>query len=205
MKRALCASALLVCILVFTSAVQGQVQLEKPASATELTADYPMDRAGVLVQNGDWTAVANQNPSKTRVGRGIAASLTYGAVPTKIIAEYAGEHGATQIENTRPVFCLCHFSSIPGDPVLVKLHTKKGVRELDGGRMVVYPVIGNSKLADANKTDLIPVDVTRPDSQVWLIRPKAALEPGEYALMLGTQNISIFPFSVIPESAHSTK
>jgi hypothetical protein len=164
-----------------------------------------MDRAGVLVQNGNWTVVANQNPFKTRVGRGLAASLTYGAVPTKIIAEYAGEHGATQIENTLPVFCLCHFSSIPGDPVLVRLHAKKGLRELDGGRMVVYPVIGNSKMADANKTDLVPAEVTRPDSQVWLIRPTAALEPGEYALMLGTQNISIFPFSVIPASARSTK
>ena len=160
-----------------------------------------MDRAGVFVQDGEWTTVANQNPSKTRVGRGIAASLTYGAVPTKIIAEYQGEHAATQIDTAQPVFCICHFSSIPGDPVLVRLRPKKGLRELDGGRMTVYPVVGNSKLADANKSDLIPVDVTRPDSQVWLIRPKFALEPGEYALMMGTQNVSIFPFTVVAAAA----
>src|ERR1019366_7313501 len=92
--------------------------------------------------------------------------------------------------------CICHFYSIPGAPVLVKLHAKKGSRELDGGRMIVYPLVGGSKMADANKSDLIPVDVSHPDSQVWLIRPQSPLQPGEYALMLGTQNLSIFPFTI---------
>src|SRR5579859_7765326 len=167
-----------------------------PAGNSELTADYPTDRAGVLIENGQWVAVTNQNPSKTKVGHGIAASLTYGAVPAKIVAEYEGEHASTQVENAQPILCLCHFSSIPGNPVLVRLHAKKGSRELDGGRMTVYPIVGNSKMADANKSDLIPVDVSQPDPQVWLIRPQAALQPGEYALMLGTQNMSIFPFTV---------
>jgi hypothetical protein len=68
--------------------------------------------------------------------------------------------------------------------------------------MFVYPVVGNSKMADANKSDLIPADVSRPDPHVWLIRPQAPLPPGEYALMLGTQNISIYPFAVVPPPAH---
>ena len=200
MKRApgflLFLSALLV-----SSAVHAQEQ-PAPANNAEFTVDYPMDRSGVFVQNGDWTPVANQNPSKTKVGRGIAAALSYGAVSTKIIAEYQGEHAATQIDAAQPVFCLCHFSSIPGEPVLVRLHPKKVVRELDGGRMTVYPVVGNSKLADANKSVLVPVYVARPDSQVWLIRPKSPLMPGEYALMLGTQNVSIFPFTVMAAGTH---
>jgi hypothetical protein len=173
-----------------------------PGSSPELTADYPMDRAGVLIQSAQWTAVANQNPTKTRAAHGIAASLSYGMVPVKIVAEYEGEHAPTQVEAARPILCICHIISLPGYPVIVRLHPKKGARELDGGRMIAYPVVGNSKMADANKSDLIPVDVSQPDPQVWLIRPQSPLEPGEYALMLGTQNMSIFPFTVVPPSVH---
>jgi hypothetical protein len=69
--------------------------------------------------------------------------------------------------------------------------------------MTVYPIVGGSKMADASKSDLVPVDVTKPDAQVWLIRPQVPLEPGEYALMLGTQNLSIFPFTVEAPAVHS--
>jgi len=31
---------------------------------------------------------------------------------------------------------------------------------------------------------------------------KITLEPGEYALMLGTQNLSIFLFALAPPAAH---
>ena len=167
-----------------------------------MTADYPLDRAGVFIQSDQWTAVSNQNPSKTKSAHGLAASLSYGVVPAKLVSEYEGAHASTQVEAGRPIICLCHFVSIPGAPVLVRLHPKKDVRELDGGRMIVYPVVGGSKMVDANKTDLIPADVSRPDPQVWLVRPQSPLEPGEYALMLGTQNVSIFPFTVVAPSVH---
>jgi hypothetical protein len=173
-----------------------------PSSNPSVTADYPMDQAGVLIQNNNnWTQVANQYPARTRAAHSVAASLSYGMVPVKIVAEYAGEHAPTAVAAGRPVFCLCHFMSIPGEPVLVRLHAKKDIRELDGGRMIVYPIVGGSKMADANKTDLIPADVSHPDPQVWLIRPQSQLDPGEYALMLGTQNLSIFPFTVVPPPA----
>ena len=94
--------------------------------------------------------------------------------------------------------------SLPGEPLLVRLHPKKGTRELDGGKMIVYPVVGGSKLADANKSDLISADVSHPDPQVWLLRSQFPLEPGEYALMLGTQNVIIYPFAVVPPPVHST-
>jgi hypothetical protein len=162
------------------------------------------DRAGVLIQSPEWTSLANQNPTKTKVAHGLAAGLSYGLAPAKLVSEYDGDHAATQIESTQPVICICHFSSIPGNPVLVRLHPKKGARELNGGKMIVYPVVGGSKMADANKTDLIPADVSQPGPQVWLVRPQSPLEPGEYALMLGTQNVSIFPFTVVPQSRHPT-
>lgn len=201
MRRTALSSSLFLIASSVLSLVFAQNQAA-PGSRTELTADYPLDQPGVLIQDTQWTAVANQMPTKTRTAHGIAASLSYGMVPAKIVAEYAGEHASAQVGNAQPILCLCHFISIPGDPVIVMLHPKKGARELDGGRMFVYPVVGNSKMADANKSDLIPADVSHPDSRVWLIRPQAPLPPGEYALMMGTQNISIYPFTVVPPSAH---
>ncbi len=172
-----------------------------PESNPGLTADYPINQAGVLIQSNDWIQVANQYPARTRAAHSIAASLSYGMVPVKIVAEYAGQHAPTAVAAGRPVLCLCHFMSIPGEPVLVRLHAKKDTRELDGGRMIVYPIVGGSKIADANKSDLIPADVSHPNPQVWLVRPQSPLDPGEYALMLGTQNLSIFPFTVVPVPA----
>jgi len=171
-------------------------------SSPELTADYPTDRAGVLIQGATWTVVTNQMPTKLKSAHGIAASLSYGMVPVKIVAEYDGEDASTRIEADRPILCLCHISSIPGAPVIVRLHPKKGARELDGGRMIAYPLVGNTKMADANKSDLISADISRPDPQVWLIRPQSSLEPGQYALMLGTQNVSIYPFTIMAPSVH---
>lgn len=196
LRTALVATSLLIASAAF-SMINAQ---NSPASDTApaLATDYPMDRAGVLIKNPDWTAVANQTPSKTKAAHSLAASLSYGVVPAKVVAEYAGEHAATRVDSAQPVLCICHIMSLPGDPVLVRLHAKKGVRELDGGKMIVLPVVGGSKLADANKSDLIPVDLSHPDPQVWLIRPQVPLAPGEYALMLGTQNVSIFPFTVGP-------
>jgi hypothetical protein len=170
---------------------------QPPVVSPGLTADYPKYQAGMFIQNTQWMAVANQYPAKTKTSRGIAASLSYGMVPAKVVSEYAGEHAPTQVETVQPIICICHIISLPGDPVLVRLHPKKRLRELDGGKMIVYPVVGGSKMADANKSDLIPVDVSQPESQVWLIRPQSSLQPGEYALMLGSQNLSIFPFTVV--------
>lgn len=165
--------------------------------------DYPINQAGIMIQNIPWTELANQNPTKTKLARGWAASLSYGVVPAKIVAEFDGEHAATQVQIAQPVVCICHFISLPGAPVLVRLHAKKGTRELDGGRMIVYPIVGGSAMADAKSTDLIAAEVTHPDPRVWLIRPQSPLEPGEYALMLGTQNMSIYPFTIAPPADRS--
>lgn len=169
------------------------------------SSDYPANQAGVLMQDTSWTAIANAFPTRTRAARGLAASLTYGAVPAKVVAEYDGEHASTQVSPGQVTICICHMISLPGEAVIVRLHPKKAARELDGGRMIVYPVVGGSKMADANKSDLLPVDVAHPDPNVWLVRSQAALAPGEYALMLGTQNLSIFPFTVLPGETAAAK
>lgn len=83
----------------------------------------------------------------------------------------------------------------------MRLHPKKNARELDGARI---PVPGG-KVGEATKRDLIEVEVSRPESEVWLLQPREALPAGEYALMvgtqklmLGTQNMTIFPFTILP-------
>ena len=53
-------------------------------------------------------------------------------------------------------------------------------------------------MVDASKSDLVSVDVAHPDPHVWLVRPQGELSAGEYALMMGTQNMNIFPFTVSP-------
>ena len=199
MQRCLVISGLLI-VSAFPLPIRAQ-NLPPQNGSSQISADYPTNRAGIFIGDKQWSAVTNQTPYKTKAAHGIAASLSYGLVPAKIVAEYEGEHAPTRTADTQPVICICHFNSLPGSPVLVKLHPKKGGRELNGGKMIVYPLVGGSKSADASKTDLVAVDVTQPEPQVWLVRPQAPLDPGEYALMLGTQNLSIFPFTVEAASA----
>jgi hypothetical protein len=163
-----------------------------PPSPSNLIAEYPKDRAGVFVENSGWVALSSEFPFKTRTKRAFASSLTYGAVSGAIVSEYPGQHSKLQIESRRPVICICHLVSIPGTPVLVKLHPKKDLRELDGGRL---PVIG-AKIAEAKQSDLVPTEVVQPEDTYWLVRATEDLPPGEYALMLGTQNVSIFSFTI---------
>ena len=138
----------------------------------------------------------SQLPARTKAKHGIAASLSYGVVPAKIVSEYVGEHAATKVKTGPVTICICRLLSLPGKPAIVKLHSRKNVRELDGGKMIVYPVIGGSGTADANKSDLMAVDVAHADAHAWLVKSQSSLAPGEYALMLGTQNVNIYPFTV---------
>jgi hypothetical protein len=181
---------------------QDQPSQSIPAGST-VTDDYPPNQSGVFIQSSSWKEIVNALPTKTKAAHGIAASLSYGVVPAKIVAEYAGDHASAQVNAGQITICICHVLSLPGEPAIVRLHSKKDGRELDGGKMIVYPIVGGSKMADADKSDLIPVDQGHPDPHVWLIRPQSPLAPGEYALMLGTQNLNIYPFTVAPSSATS--
>ena len=164
-----------------------------------VTADYPSDEGGILIQNGDWLPLDPEPPLKTRVKHGAAASLSYGAVPSTLLTEYAGSHSKTEVPLTKPVICICHFPALPGNLVLVRLHSdpKHDTRILDGGRM---PVIG-AKVMEAKDSDVFPVDLLRPEKDVWLIRPTQKLPEGEYAVMFGVQNLAIFTFSVAKPQA----
>lgn len=195
--------ALQVLLLLFCAVpVMARAQnTDAPAPATG--TDYP-NNVGILIRDSSWTALTGIPPFKTKVAHGLAASLSYGLAPAKVVAEYQGEHAAIQLTLQQPVICICHIISLPGQPAIVRLQTKKGNRELDGGKLFAVPFKGDAKMADANKSDLMPVDVSQPNPQMWLVRPQVPLEPGEYAVMLGTQNLNIFPFTVVPATPDSS-
>ena len=183
-------------VVSFSLSSAAQAQSSPVTSPAKVVANYPKDKPGVMLQATDWVTLPSATPTKTRAKHGIVASMSYGAVPANVVSEYEGLHADVQIPPGQPIICLCHLVSLPGAPVIVRLHMKKQTRELDGGRMRVLPVVGGSKIADANQSDLLPVDVNQPESMVWLVQPQQPLPAGEYALMLGTQNVSIFPFTV---------
>jgi hypothetical protein len=162
-------------------------------STTPLTvsADYPRDRAGILILSTDWLQISSEVPAKTHLKHGLAPTFTYGIAPAAAVSQYEGLHSRVQIEPGQPVICICRLMSLPGNPALVRLHPKKTFRELYAGNLHI-----RSKVAEAQADDLIPVNVSQPESTVWLVQPKEALPAGEYALMLGTQNLSIFAFTV---------
>jgi hypothetical protein len=198
MTRFLLTGLLIVGFATSAPSVAQQVDVA-PAGQTDTgaTVDYPGNRAGIFIQGpNDWQEVRAQSPMKTKVAHGLAASLSYGLAPAKVVAEYDGEHAMVEVAPGQQTICICRMLSLPGDPVIVELHPKKGARELNGGNLYVLPVVGGSKTADAKKGDLTPVNIEHPDEHVWLIRPQTPLPPGEYALMLGTQNIIIYPFTV---------
>jgi hypothetical protein len=168
------------------------------ATPPTLTADYPRDRTGILICNADWISIPSDTPAKIHMKHGFAPALTYGIAPAAAVSDYEGLHARVQIEPGRPVICICHVISLPGNPALVRLHPKKNLRELDGGKLHI-----GAKFAEAEKSDLIPTNVSQPESTVWLVQPQQALPAGEYALMVGTQNMSIFPFTVAAASPSS--
>jgi hypothetical protein len=190
----LCAAALVLFPMLPSAQLAPAQDKPSTASPTPLNfpAEYPQDDAGVLVENSGWVALSQESPSKIRTKRGLVGSVSYGIIPAAVITEYPGQHAELQIENRRPVFCVCNIRSLPGAPVLVRLHPKKDSRELDGGKL---PVLG-AKIGEAKQSDLVPIEVVQPENSYWLVRSRKELAAGEYAVMLGTQNFSIFAFTI---------
>jgi hypothetical protein len=163
------------------------------ASATPpaVAADYPTDRTGVLIGSPGWSSIPSEAPAKIHLKHGLAPALTYGIAPAGAISEYGGEHAAVEVEPGRPIICICHIASLPGNPALVRLHPQKNARELDAGKIHI-----GAKIGQAEKADLIAIDVSQPEDTVWLVQPQQPLAAGEYALMPGSQNMSIYAFTV---------
>jgi hypothetical protein len=53
-------------------------------------------------------------------------------------------------------------------------------------------------------SDIIPADLFRVEKDVWLIQPKNALQPGEYALMIANDAVGIVPFTISDPAVSSS-
>jgi len=95
------------------------------APSVEVTADYPRDRAGVLIRGPEWMSITVQGPSRTRAKHALAPTFTYGIAPAAMVSEYQGVHAAVHIQPGRPVLCVCRMMAPPGSLALVRLHPKK--------------------------------------------------------------------------------
>ena len=176
---------------------------DKPSTASHapsnFPAEYPIDGVGVFVENSGWEDLSQEFPSNIRPKRGLAGSVTFGVIPAVVVAEYSGQHAELQIQARRPVVSVCNFPSFPGGPVVVRLHPKKGLRELNAGRVLVL----GAKIAEVKQSDEVPTEAVQPENACWLLRPREDLPPGEYALMLPSQNFAIFAFTIAnPPSAN---
>lgn len=182
--------------LFFANACVLSAQAPKPDTTSAETSkslqDYPQDQTGVLIKGTEWAEVSQVVPSKTRTKHGVAAAFTYGAVPAKAVMEYAGQHAEIVLSDGRPVICVCYIDLLGRRPVLLRLHAKKNSRELASARAPIM----DSTISEATQSNLVEIDVSAPEGMVWLLRPRKALPPGEYAVMLETQNMGIFPFTV---------
>jgi hypothetical protein len=199
-KLAMKLAVVLLAILVGSTLLRAQSNNPKTTTPVDdKQTDYPEDEVGLLVFDSSWIPIDAVTPSKTRAKHGAIAALSYGMVPANIVSEYPGAHASVQIKSRRVRLCVCNLLSLPGEPAIVKLRPKKNSRELDGGRL---PVFG-AKASEAIQSDLIPVELKHPERTIWLVESVDVLPAGEYALMLGIQNVSVFPFTVLNKAIGS--
>jgi hypothetical protein len=173
---------------------------DKSLLQSRVLANYPDNVSGVLIDREQWTEIEAVAPFYTEVKHGLGAALSYSLVPAYTVAQFDGQHADLQLASRRPVLCICRTKSVPTAPLLVRLHGKNGYRELRGGRL---PVVG-AQVMKVKPNDIIPADLFRAEKDVWLIQPKTALQPGEYALMIANDDLGIFPFTISDSAASFT-
>jgi hypothetical protein len=193
MMQSICRNAAIiaVCLPSLFAAAQNKPKQTSRTPST-LVASYPDDALGVMIETSEWTEITEVMPSNTELKRGLAPALTYGIVPATVVAQFDGQHAEVQFTSQRPLICVCRAMSSQATPLLVKLHPKKGYRELYGGKLR----LPGAKIAKATESDIVPSELYQPEERVWLLRPKSALPPGEYALTTSDENLAIFPFTV---------
>jgi hypothetical protein len=149
----------------------------------------------VYVQDGgDWQPLAQASPAKLKTKHGFASSLTYGAVAAPMVAIYPGTHAKVQVHGARPVICVYHMM-MPEAPILVRLVDKKDSRELDSGH-IRASLTGSTHQAVADQGIMVPTATTQQEDHVILLQPQGDLVAGEYAVMMGAQNMAILDFGV---------
>jgi hypothetical protein len=148
----------------------------------------------VAIQDSEWKEIEQVLPGETNFGlkHGVISGLTYGAVPARLVVRFDGAHADIQVSSRRPAIRVSGVSVV-GNLLLVRLHAKRGHRELAGSRLW-GPA---DELATVEKRDCVAIVSGTEGPGVRTLRSKDALAPGEYALVVGKHNMAIFPFTVL--------
>jgi hypothetical protein len=166
------------------------------AAAPIKEAGCPSGQPGVYVQDAaGWHLLAQASPSKMKAKHGILSSISYGAVAAPMVVEYPGDHAQVQVRAARPLICVSHIM-FPSAPLLVRLHEKKKIRELDSGTIRAVPFTDSSRQGHASASSLVVTTTMPSENGTTLFQPQADLTSGEYAVMFGAQNLAILDFGV---------
>jgi hypothetical protein len=191
--------------MIFVGAILSIAFLSTAGRAQQATAPMegsgcPSGKPGIYVHGATgWHLLSQASPSKMKAKHAYLSSLTYGAVGVPMVVEYPGPHAQVQV-HTAQAICVSHILS-PNAPMIVRLNEKKKIRELDSGTVHASLTGGNGKQGQAETSSIVPTSTDNSDPGVIVLRPTTSLPAGEYAVMLGAQNLAILDFGVIAAPA----
>lgn len=183
-----------------------------PANASDRQSDAsgraPTGAPGVYIQDASgkeasspqdttWRLLTPNMAYKAWVPDSFGTTPHSGALGELQAVAYPGMHAAVQIHAKRPLVCLYRLSSADA-PMLVRLNEdkKKKLRVMGGGGLHVLTIHKATHLATANADEVVSTATLPSTDCLVLLQPQAALLPGEYAVMLGLQNLAIMDFGV---------
>lgn len=142
-----------------------------------------------------WLPIDSAGPYKINASNSELSSMTDAAVPAPTQASYVGAHAQVTAPTAQPVLCAYQIDASAG-PLLVRLQSKKNVRLLDMGA-VRATLIGGSRLVQSRDSPVMELNEAPRGDGCDLLEPAQPLPPGEYALMFGTENMTVYAFRVL--------
>jgi hypothetical protein len=141
-----------------------------------------------------WLKIDSAGPYKINSKHSELSSMTDEAVPAPTQAEFIGAHAQVTTNTAQPFLCAYQVNTNSG-PLLVKLQSKKNQRVLDMGT-VRATLIGGSRMVDSRDSPVVQLNEAPRGDGCDLIEPSEPLKPGDYALMFGTENMTVYAFRV---------
>lgn len=146
-----------------------------PVALLAQRASILPDAAGVFHQDarGVWTTVPT-NPLKLEMRGGVKWILSVGDEYERITLD--GAHAGLQVNDSRPTFYVARLTPYP-QAQIVRLDAHRDER-----RISTRGIDGAGGRLRFHSRDIIEADIV-PSGDVFSVRPRAALAPGEYMIV----------------------
>lgn len=167
---------------------------QQPSPSVLLYTERVDDSAEVLIHDSEWKELSQVLPNDPdlQVKNGMISGITWGAVPARLVVRFDGEHADVLVNSRRPTIRISGVS-VSMKLLLVRLHPKRGYRDLVGSRLREP----GAQIAKVDPHDRVAAVISEDGPDAWILRAKEALQPGEYAIMTGKQNLALFPFTIL--------